>query len=130
VEIKIFYLHVIFRRIAGSAVDDFIEQLLPLLEKGDVIIDGGNSDYHDSIRRAKYLDEKGLLFVGTGVSGGEEGARYGPSLMPGGNPKAWPLIKDIFQVGRICVESLFLRYIYYSPSQVIKLVEPKSVKQI
>jgi 6-phosphogluconate dehydrogenase len=82
---------------AGSAVDDFIEQLLPLLEKGDVIIDGGNSDYHDSIRRAKYLDEKGLLFVGTGVSGGEEGARYGPSLMPGGNPKAWPLIKDIFQ---------------------------------
>ncbi|CAG0923213.1 unnamed protein product [Notodromas monacha] len=83
---------------AGSAVDDFIEELIPLLDSGDVIIDGGNSDYHDSIRRSKYLEEKGLLFVGTGVSGGEEGARYGPSLMPGGNPKAWPLIKDIFQV--------------------------------
>jgi 6-phosphogluconate dehydrogenase len=79
-------------------VDDFIEHLLPLLEKGDVVIDGGNSDYNDSIRRCKYLDNKGILFIGTGVSGGEEGARFGPSLMPGGNPKAWPLVKDIFQV--------------------------------
>jgi len=82
---------------AGSAVDDFIQQLLPLLEKGDIIIDGGNSEYIDSQRRTKYLSEKGILFVGSGVSGGEEGARYGPSLMPGGNPKAWPAIKDIFQ---------------------------------
>lgn len=82
---------------AGSAVDDFIEQLLPLLEKGDIIIDGGNSEYTDSQRRTKYLEERGILFVGSGVSGGEEGARFGPSLMPGGNPNAWPAIKDIFQ---------------------------------
>lgn len=82
---------------AGSAVDDFIQQLLPLLEKGDIIIDGGNSEYTDSQRRSKYLAEKGILFVGSGVSGGEEGARYGPSLMPGGNPQAWPAIKGIFQ---------------------------------
>lgn len=82
---------------AGSAVDAFIEQLLPLLEKGDIIIDGGNSEYTDSQRRTKYLEEKGILFVGSGVSGGEEGARFGPSLMPGGNAAAWPAIKDIFQ---------------------------------
>lgn len=82
---------------AGSAVDDFIEQLLPHLERGDIIIDGGNSEYTDSQRRTKYLGDKGILFVGSGVSGGEEGARYGPSLMPGGNPEAWPAIKDIFQ---------------------------------
>ncbi|CEP14824.1 hypothetical protein [Parasitella parasitica] len=82
---------------AGAPVDSFIEQLLPHLDKGDVIIDGGNSHFPDSIRRAKELEEKGILFVGSGVSGGEEGARYGPSLMPGGNPAAWPLIKPIFQ---------------------------------
>ncbi|KAJ3187935.1 hypothetical protein HDU85_006328 [Gaertneriomyces sp. JEL0708] len=82
---------------AGQPVDDFIDQLLPYLEAGDVIIDGGNSHYPDSQRRCKDLAEKGILFVGSGVSGGEEGARYGPSLMPGGNPEAWPLIKDIFQ---------------------------------
>lgn len=82
---------------AGSAVDDFIEQLLPLMEAGDIIIDGGNSEYTDSQRRSKYLAEKNILFVGSGVSGGEEGARYGPSLMPGGNPKAWPAVKEIFQ---------------------------------
>lgn len=82
---------------AGPAVDDFVEQLLPHLEKGDIIIDGGNSEYTDSQRRTKYLSDKGILFVGSGVSGGEEGARYGPSLMPGGNPEAWPAIKDIFQ---------------------------------
>jgi 6-phosphogluconate dehydrogenase len=82
---------------AGSAVDALIEQLLPHLEPGDIIIDGGNSHYPDSIRRAKELESKGFLFVGTGVSGGEEGARYGPSLMPGGSPAAWPHIKDIFQ---------------------------------
>ncbi|CAO3608930.1 unnamed protein product [Mucor fragilis] len=82
---------------AGAPVDSFIEQLLPYLEKGDVIIDGGNSHFPDSIRRAKELEEKGILFVGSGVSGGEEGARYGPSLMPGGNPAAWPIIKPIFQ---------------------------------
>ncbi|XP_030760208.1 6-phosphogluconate dehydrogenase, decarboxylating [Sitophilus oryzae] len=82
---------------AGSAVDSFIDQLLPHLEKGDIIIDGGNSEYQDSERRCKALQEKGIRFVGSGVSGGEEGARYGPSLMPGGNKEAWPFIKDIFQ---------------------------------
>ena len=82
---------------AGSAVDKFIEMLLPHLEKGDLIIDGGNSHFPDTIRRTKYLEEKGLLYIGTGVSGGEEGARHGPSLMPGGSPGAWPLVKDIFQ---------------------------------
>lgn len=82
---------------AGPAVDDFIEKLLPFVQKGDIIIDGGNSHYPDSNRRTKYLAEKGLRFVGTGVSGGEEGARYGPSLMPGGNEEAWPFIKDVFQ---------------------------------
>uniref|UniRef100_H2ZK97 6-phosphogluconate dehydrogenase, decarboxylating n=1 Tax=Ciona savignyi TaxID=51511 RepID=H2ZK97_CIOSA len=82
---------------AGSAVDAFIDKLVPLLEAGDIIIDGGNSEYTDSIRRCKSLDEKGLLFVGSGVSGGEDGARYGPSLMPGGAPAAWPHIKKIFQ---------------------------------
>lgn len=82
---------------AGQAVDDFINQLLPHLEKGDIIIDGGNSHYPDSNRRYADLKEKGILFVGSGVSGGEEGARYGPSLMPGGHPDAWPHLKDIFQ---------------------------------
>ncbi|KAG6845952.1 hypothetical protein H0H87_011000 [Tephrocybe sp. NHM501043] len=82
---------------AGSAVDDFIAQLEPHLEKGDIIIDGGNSHYPDSIRRTKELEAKGLLFVGSGVSGGEEGARYGPSLMPGGSTAAWPAIQEIFQ---------------------------------
>jgi len=82
---------------AGAAVDSFIQQLAPHLEKGDIIIDGGNSHYPDSIRRTKELEEKGLLFVGSGVSGGEEGARYGPSLMPGGSTAAWPAIKPIFQ---------------------------------
>ncbi|KAL3456752.1 6-phosphogluconate dehydrogenase [Aspergillus heterothallicus] len=82
---------------AGKPVDDFIESLLPHLEEGDIIIDGGNSHYPDSNRRTKYLKEKGISFVGSGVSGGEEGARYGPSLMPGGNEAAWPHIKDIFQ---------------------------------
>lgn len=82
---------------AGPAVDSFIEQLEPFLEKGDIIIDGGNSHYPDSIRRTKELEAKGLLFVGSGVSGGEEGARHGPSLMPGGSPAAWPAIKEIFQ---------------------------------
>ncbi|KAJ3051419.1 6-phosphogluconate dehydrogenase, decarboxylating [Rhizophlyctis rosea] len=82
---------------AGQPVDDFIAQLVPHLEKGDLIIDGGNSHFPDTERRAKELAAKGLLFVGSGVSGGEEGARHGPSLMPGGSPEAWPLIKDIFQ---------------------------------
>ena len=70
---------------------------MPHLEKGDIIIDGGNSHYPDSIRRTKELEAKGLLFVGSGVSGGEEGARYGPSLMPGGSTEAWASIKEIFQ---------------------------------
>jgi 6-phosphogluconate dehydrogenase len=82
---------------AGDAVDNFIEQLLPFLEKGDIIIDGGNSHFPDSIRRTAELEKKGILFVGSGVSGGEEGARYGPSLMPGGSNAAWPAIKPIFQ---------------------------------
>ena len=82
---------------AGSAVDDFIAQIVPFLEPGDIIIDGGNSLYGDSERRVKELEAKGLLYVGTGVSGGEEGARFGPSIMPGGSPAAWPFVKDIFQ---------------------------------
>lgn len=82
---------------AGRPVDATIEQLVPLLEPGDIIIDGGNSNYEDSTRRFKTLGEKGLLFVGAGVSGGEEGARNGPSIMPGGAPEAWPHIKPIFQ---------------------------------
>ncbi|MBN2647183.1 MAG: decarboxylating NADP(+)-dependent phosphogluconate dehydrogenase [Thiotrichales bacterium] len=82
---------------AGAVVDDFIEQLLPYLRTGDVIIDGGNSLYTDSQRRTDYLAESGILYIGTGVSGGEEGARHGSSIMPGGNPQAWPLVKPIFQ---------------------------------
>ncbi|MBV8828275.1 MAG: decarboxylating NADP(+)-dependent phosphogluconate dehydrogenase [Acidobacteriaceae bacterium] len=82
---------------AGDTVDQMIEQIVPYLEKGDIIIDGGNSHFPDSNRRTKSLNEKGILFIGTGVSGGEEGARTGPSIMPGGNPEAWPYVKDIFQ---------------------------------
>jgi len=82
---------------AGDAVDQMIEQLLPLLDKGDVIIDGGNSNFTDSERRAKSLSTTGVLYIGMGVSGGEEGARNGPSLMPGGHTDAWPLVKDMFQ---------------------------------
>lgn len=82
---------------AGPAVDALIEQLLPHLAPGDIIIDGGNSHYPDTIRREEYLAGKGLLFLGTGISGGEEGALNGPSIMPGGNPQAWPHVKDIFQ---------------------------------
>jgi 6-phosphogluconate dehydrogenase len=88
---------------AGKAVDDFIEALLPHLEPGDVIIDGGNSHFPDTIRRTRYLESKGLLFVGTGVSGGEEGARFGPAMMPGGSAAAWPLVKEIFQA--ICART-------------------------
>jgi 6-phosphogluconate dehydrogenase len=82
---------------AGKAVDDFIDLLIPHLEKGDIIIDGGNSHFPDSIRRTKYCEDKGMLFIGTGVSGGEEGALKGPSIMPGGSPAAWPHVKPIFQ---------------------------------
>ncbi|NGX31352.1 MAG: 6-phosphogluconate dehydrogenase, decarboxylating [Chlamydiae bacterium] len=82
---------------AGEPVDHFIELLEPHLEKGDIIIDGGNSNYQDTNRRVQSLKEKGILFVGMGISGGEEGARHGPSIMPGGNVDAWPEIKDIFQ---------------------------------
>ncbi len=82
---------------AGSTVDQMIDSLVPHLEAGDIIIDGGNSLFTDSNRRTKALTEKGILFVGTGVSGGEEGARFGPSIMPGGNPAAWPHVKEIFQ---------------------------------
>lgn len=90
---------------AGDAVDNFIEQLLPHLEAGDIIIDGGNSHYEDTRRRTKYLESKGFLFIGTGVSGGEEGALLGPSIMPGGSPEAWPHVKDIFQRISAQVES-------------------------
>jgi 6-phosphogluconate dehydrogenase len=82
---------------AGKPVDEFIEQLAPHLAAGDIVIDGGNSHYPDTIRRTKALAGKGLLYIGTGVSGGEEGALKGPSIMPGGNPKAWPHVKPIFQ---------------------------------
>ena len=81
----------------GQPVDAFIEQLIPHLEPGDIIIDGGNSNYNDSIRRTAYVESKGLLYIGTGVSGGEEGARHGPSIMPGGSPAAWQYVKPIFQ---------------------------------
>jgi len=82
---------------AGKPVDDFIELLFPHLEKGDIIIDGGNSHFPDTIRRTKYVESKGFLYIGTGVSGGEEGALKGPSIMPGGSPDAWPYVKPIFQ---------------------------------
>ncbi len=89
---------------AGKPVDDFIDLIIPHLESGDIIIDGGNSHYPDTIRRTKYVESKGLLYVGTGVSGGEEGALLGPSMMPGGSPAAWPAVKDIFQAVSAKVE--------------------------
>lgn len=82
---------------AGAAVDKVIESLLPFLEPGDIVIDGGNSEFPDSSRRTEFLREKGIQYIGTGVSGGEEGALKGPSIMPGGNPEAWPHVKPIFQ---------------------------------
>ncbi len=82
---------------AGEVVDHFIEQILPYLEKGDLIIDGGNSHFPDTERRTAELGKKGIVYIGTGVSGGEEGARRGPSIMPGGNPEGWPQVKQIFQ---------------------------------
>jgi len=85
---------------AGQPVDDFIEKVIPYLEKGDIIIDGGNSHFPDTIRRTSYLESKGLLFIGTGVSGGEEGALKGPSIMPGGSTAAWEHVKPILQ--KIC----------------------------
>jgi len=87
---------------AGDPVDQLIEQLLPYLEEGDIIIDGGNSHFPDTVRRTKYVESKGLLYIGTGVSGGEEGALMGPSMMPGGSPAAWPFVKPIFQA--ICAK--------------------------
>jgi 6-phosphogluconate dehydrogenase len=82
---------------AGQAVDETIEQLLTVFEKGDIIIDGGNSNYQDTIRRAAYVESQGLLYIGAGVSGGEEGALTGPSIMPGGSPSAWNLVKPVLQ---------------------------------
>ena len=82
---------------AGSAIDEMINTLIPLLEPGDVIIDGGNTHFPDTIRRTAFVQSKGLLYIGTGVSGGEEGALLGPSIMPGGSKEAWPLVKPIFQ---------------------------------
>ncbi len=89
---------------AGTAVDEFIEQLIPHLEPGDILIDGGNSLFDDTNRRANRVESKGLLYIGTGVSGGEEGARRGPSIMPGGSPAAWPHVKTIFQAVSAKVE--------------------------
>ena len=91
--------------VAGSVVDDCINKLTPYLEQGDIIIDGGNSHYPDTIRRTKSLEEQGFLFVGAGVSGGEEGALKGPSIMPGGSSSAWPEVKDIFQTISAKVEN-------------------------
>jgi 6-phosphogluconate dehydrogenase len=88
---------------AGKPVDAFIDTFLPLLDDGDIIIDGGNSHYPDTIRRTELVQNKGKLYIGTGVSGGEEGALKGPSMMPGGSPKAWPHVKDIFQ--KICAKT-------------------------
>ncbi|MFZ0394843.1 MAG: decarboxylating NADP(+)-dependent phosphogluconate dehydrogenase [Terracidiphilus sp.] len=82
---------------AGETVDQLIAQLLPHLNEGDILIDGGNSNFTDSTRRTRSLKPNGILFIGTGVSGGEEGARFGPSIMPGGNPEAWPFVKPVFQ---------------------------------
>ena len=82
---------------AGSAVDAVIEQLEPLLQPGDIIVDGGNTHYPDTDRRYAALKSKGLRYLGMGVSGGEEGARHGPSLMPGGDPDAWPQVREMFQ---------------------------------
>lgn len=82
---------------AGQAVDDFIEQIMPHLEPGDIIIDGGNTHFPDTNRRTAYVESKGFLFIGTGVSGGEEGALLGPSIMPGGSKAAWEHVKPIFQ---------------------------------
>jgi 6-phosphogluconate dehydrogenase len=90
---------------AGTAVDDFIEQIIPHLEPGDIIIDGGNTHFPDTIRRTAYLEAKGFLYIGTGVSGGEEGALWGPSIMPGGSPAAWPHVKPIFQAIAAKVEN-------------------------
>ena len=89
---------------AGDAVDKFIDMLIPHLGPADIIIDGGNSNFNDSIRRTKYIEEKGMLFIGTGVSGGEEGARRGPSIMPGGSPAAWEHVRPIFQAVSAKVE--------------------------
>ncbi|MEI8064377.1 MAG: decarboxylating NADP(+)-dependent phosphogluconate dehydrogenase [Verrucomicrobiota bacterium] len=88
---------------AGKAVDELIDQLVPLLSPGDILIDGGNSLFTDTIRRTKYVESKNLLYIGTGVSGGEEGALKGPSIMPGGSPAAWPHVKPIFQ--KICAQT-------------------------
>src|SRR5258707_10552180 len=85
---------------AGPAVDQVIGEVAPLLEPGDILIDGGNTPYPDPTRRTKALKERGLLYIGTGVSGGEEGALKGPSIMPGGDPAAWPAVKPIFQALR------------------------------
>ena len=82
---------------AGAPVDEMIQELLPHLEPGDVIIDGGNSDFRDTERRVKEVEARGMLYVGTGISGGEIGALTGPSVMPGGSPAAWPLVKDLLQ---------------------------------
>src|SRR5664280_1508260 len=101
---------------AGDAVDEMINTLIPYLTPGDIIIDGGNSHFPDTIRRTAFVESKGLLYIGTGVSGGEEGALLGPSMMPGGSPAAWPRVKKIFQAiaakvdGEPCCDWVCLLY--------------------
>ena len=91
---------------SGSPVDDYIDLLIPYLAKGDIIVDGGNSNFTDTIHRTKYVEDHGLLYIGTGVSGGEEGALNGPSIMPGGSIAAWPFVKPIFQAISAKVEDV------------------------
>ena len=112
---------------AGQPVDDFIEQLLPHLESGDIIIDGGNSLFGDTTRRQRYLESKGLLYIGTGVSGGEEGARHGPSIMPGGSPAAWPHVKEIFQAIAAKVENLSPQSTETANNSVAPVLAPSSI---
>ncbi|MCL4150202.1 UNVERIFIED_CONTAM: hypothetical protein GTU68_010915 [Idotea baltica] len=109
---------------AGPVVDQFIEQLLPYLERGDIIIDGGNSLYNDSDRRTYELHQKGILFIGSGVSGGEEGARHGPSIMPGGNKAAWPAVKPIFQAIADWNEGVLDSYLIEITRDILLVKEP------
>ncbi len=102
---------------AGKPVDEFIDKLIPLMDPGDIIIDGGNTHFPDTARRTEYVESKGLLYIGTGVSGGEEGALKGPSMMPGGSPAAWQYVKPIFQ--GISAKSLMARLAAIGSARVV-----------